>query len=106
MGAPYPNYTWSVPPNSHSAQGPVHREAVLSVLFSDASDVGQYTCTVSNGVGTITKQFILNIAGECVCVCVCVCARARVHTRVHVCVHACVCVCVRERERLSVCLFI
>ena len=63
-GAPFPNYTWSVPPNSQIAQGPLFDGPILDVQLSDPSDAGQYTCTVTNGVGTITRVFTLNVASE------------------------------------------
>ena len=64
VGAPSPNYTWTVPPNSHSAQSPVQNKARLTALLGDASDVGEYTCAVDNGVSTITRTFTIASAGK------------------------------------------
>ena len=64
-GAPRPNHTWIVPPNSQSAQGSPLTSSSLNVQLSDESDAGEYICTVQNGVGTISRIFIVKIASKC-----------------------------------------
>ena len=63
-GAPLPNYTWSVPPDSQSAQDSSWTASILDIHLSDDSDAGQYTCTVNNGVGSITRVFTVKIASK------------------------------------------
>ena len=63
--APSPNYTWSVPPNSHSAQDSLLASSILNIQLTDESDFGEYSCTVSNGVGSISRHFTIYIPSKC-----------------------------------------
>lgn len=67
-GAPLPNVTWSVPPGSNLGRGPVQPNFTLDVQFSDGADAGEYSCTISNGVGNVTRDFTLKLASEYLCV--------------------------------------
>jgi hypothetical protein len=61
-GAPLPNYTWSVPPHSQSAQELPRTDSMLVIQLSNDSDAGEYKCTVDNGEGIITRIFTINVA--------------------------------------------
>ena len=63
-GAPSPNYTWVAPPTSKSALGPVNRGPILRIAFTETSDSGPYTCTVSNGIGEITRTLDVTVVGK------------------------------------------
>uniref|UniRef100_A0A669EBW4 Ig-like domain-containing protein n=1 Tax=Oreochromis niloticus TaxID=8128 RepID=A0A669EBW4_ORENI len=60
VGNPSPSYTWTLPTNSPSYSG-----SVLTIKSVGFEHEGQYICTVSNTVGTVTKEFNIDVQGEC-----------------------------------------
>uniref|UniRef100_A0A668VKF6 Ig-like domain-containing protein n=1 Tax=Oreochromis aureus TaxID=47969 RepID=A0A668VKF6_OREAU len=60
VGNPSPSYTWTLPTNSSSYSG-----SVLTIKSVGFEHEGQYICTVSNTVGTVTKEFNIDVQGEC-----------------------------------------
>ena len=63
-GAPSPNYTWTVPPDSSAAQGPVNQRPILSISLVDTADAGMYSCVVDNGIGQLMRVFNLTVIGK------------------------------------------
>ena len=57
--APSPDYAWTVPQSSQY----VNSGPCLDVYFMDSSWEGQYTCNVSNEVGSIQRVFTFRKAG-------------------------------------------
>ena len=91
--APSPDYAWTVPQSSQY----VNSGPCLDVYFMDSSWEGQYTCNVSNEVGSIQRVFTFRKAGTyvycnyntflctyplCIHVCTCTCTYI-----LHVCTH-------------------
>uniref|UniRef100_A0A669ENR5 Ig-like domain-containing protein n=1 Tax=Oreochromis niloticus TaxID=8128 RepID=A0A669ENR5_ORENI len=60
VGNPSPSYTWTLSTNSSSYSG-----SVLTIKSVGFEHEGQYICTVSNTVGTVTKEFNIDVQGEC-----------------------------------------
>ncbi|KAL3996753.1 hypothetical protein ACER0C_009409 [Sarotherodon galilaeus] len=56
VGNPSPSYTWTLPTNSPSYSG-----SVLTIKSVGFEHEGQYICTVSNTVGTVTKEFNVDV---------------------------------------------
>ncbi|XP_025764048.1 intercellular adhesion molecule 1 isoform X2 [Oreochromis niloticus] len=56
VGNPSPSYTWTLPTNSPSYSG-----SVLTIKSVGFEHEGQYICTVSNTVGTVTKEFNIDV---------------------------------------------
>ncbi|XP_019211246.1 vascular cell adhesion protein 1 isoform X2 [Oreochromis niloticus] len=56
VGNPSPSYTWTLPTNSSSYSG-----SVLTIKSVGFEHEGQYICTVSNTVGTVTKEFNIDV---------------------------------------------
>ncbi len=63
VGAPQPNYTWAVPPNSTAAERATNRGPILEISSSSTRDLGLYKCVVDNGVGNISRGFEVTVAG-------------------------------------------
>ena len=58
VGAPEPNYTWTVPPGSNrlAVTGPI-----LRIPFTNAGDMGMYRCNASNKLGAVQRTFNVNV---------------------------------------------
>ncbi|XP_063331229.1 intercellular adhesion molecule 1-like [Pelmatolapia mariae] len=56
VGNPSPSYTWTLPTDSPSYSG-----SVLTIKSAGFEHKGQYICTVSNTVGTVTKEFNVDV---------------------------------------------
>ncbi|KAL3996798.1 contactin 4 [Sarotherodon galilaeus] len=61
VGNPSPSYTWTLPTNSPSYSG-----SVLTIKSVSFEHKGQYICTVSNTVGTVTKEFNIDVQASTV----------------------------------------
>uniref|UniRef100_UPI0037E9621D intercellular adhesion molecule 1-like isoform X1 n=1 Tax=Semicossyphus pulcher TaxID=241346 RepID=UPI0037E9621D len=59
VGNPPPTYTWKYP----FANDSLLRNSVLTINSVTSADQGQYTCSVSNKVATITVQFNVVVQG-------------------------------------------
>lgn len=57
VGNPRPSYTWTHPTNSSSS----YTGSVLTISSVGFEHEGQYICTVSNTVGTVTKEFNVDV---------------------------------------------
>ena len=63
VGAPEPNYTWTVPPGSNrlAVTGPI-----LRIPFTNAGDMGMYRCNASNKLGAVQRTFNVNVYSKSV----------------------------------------
>uniref|UniRef100_A0A3P9C8A2 Ig-like domain-containing protein n=1 Tax=Maylandia zebra TaxID=106582 RepID=A0A3P9C8A2_9CICH len=61
VGNPSPSYTWTLPLNS----SPSYSGSVLTIKSVGFEHEGQHICTVSNTVGTVTKEFNIDVQSEC-----------------------------------------
>uniref|UniRef100_A0A669BW61 Ig-like domain-containing protein n=1 Tax=Oreochromis niloticus TaxID=8128 RepID=A0A669BW61_ORENI len=59
VGNPSPSYTWTLPTNSPSYSG-----SVLTIKSVGFEHEGQYICTVSNTVGTVTKDVSISFVNH------------------------------------------
>ncbi|XP_006804400.1 cell adhesion molecule 4-like isoform X3 [Neolamprologus brichardi] len=57
VGNPSPSYNWTRPKNSSSS----YTGSVLTITSVGFEHKGQYICTVSNTVGTVTKEFNVDV---------------------------------------------
>ncbi|CAI5681061.1 unnamed protein product [Oreochromis niloticus] len=57
VGNPRPSYTWTVPVNSSLSDN----GGILTIKSVGFEHEGQYICTVSNTVGTVTKEFNIDV---------------------------------------------
>ncbi|XP_042070322.1 vascular cell adhesion protein 1-like [Haplochromis burtoni] len=60
VGNPSPSCTWTRPTNSPSYSG-----SILTIKSVGFEHEGQYICTVRNTVGTVTKEFNIDVQGFC-----------------------------------------
>ncbi|XP_070846440.1 vascular cell adhesion protein 1-like [Chaetodon trifascialis] len=58
-GNPSPSYTWMLP----LASPPLSGGSVFTIKHIKPADAGQYTCSVSNTVGTVTMKFTVAVQG-------------------------------------------
>ncbi|XP_076583646.1 vascular cell adhesion protein 1-like isoform X4 [Chaetodon auriga] len=58
-GNPSPSYTWTLP----SASSPLSGDSVFTIKHVKTADAGQYTCSVTNPVGTVTMKFTVAVQG-------------------------------------------
>ncbi|XP_034739755.1 uncharacterized protein LOC117951886 [Etheostoma cragini] len=61
VGNPSPSYTWMLPLANISSSSP--NGSVHSINSVTSEDEGQYTCSVSNDVGTVTVTFDVLVTG-------------------------------------------
>ncbi|KAK9540703.1 hypothetical protein VZT92_003140 [Zoarces viviparus] len=59
VGNPSPSYTWTLPPESTSTSN----SSILTINSATFADEGNYTCSVSNGIGNVTVQFDVAVRG-------------------------------------------
>uniref|UniRef100_A0A3Q0T364 Ig-like domain-containing protein n=1 Tax=Amphilophus citrinellus TaxID=61819 RepID=A0A3Q0T364_AMPCI len=60
VGNPSPTYTWTLPSDKASS----YNGSVLTIKSVGFKHEGQYTCTVTNTAGTVTKEFDVDVQGE------------------------------------------
>jgi len=78
---------------SNSVNGTVVA-SLFTIMNTQSSDVGRYTCHAENIIGIERSSGVLTVNGKYPYVCVHMCMCACMHVCVCMCVHVCVCVCV------------
>ncbi len=56
-----PNYTWTAPPTFAAAVG---YGPILEIPYADTRHSGVYSCTADNGLGSISREFDVTVAGK------------------------------------------